>query len=381
MKILAHLHGYPPVHNAGAEYAAHALLTWLSARGHDVTVFASLRATPGVVDGVKVVMHLINARLIKLYQDADIVLTHLDETGRAMFLAKQTGKPLVHYVHNDAQLAHHGVTPRSAALCVMNAQWIAETLNWRGPQCVVTPPILPARYRVKTPGTGVLLANMNENKGAATFWALAERLPHVPFVGVKGAYGVQEIPSVLPPNVTILGPTSDMREVFARTRVVLMPSAYESWGRVAMEAAVSGIPTICHPTPGLRECLGDAGIYVDRADTDGYAAAIERLLKPRVYATAAKKARARYETWAAQSTAEMETCEAMMQAIVDARVKHPEPPDVHLPAPVVFRCTQYPQLNVGNLPGVKFVDGVFRTTSLRIATALRETELPIEEVK
>ena len=36
--------------------------------------------------------------------------------------------------------------------------------------------------------------------------------------------------------------TTDMRSVYAQTRVLLVPSVYESYGRVALEAAASGIP-------------------------------------------------------------------------------------------------------------------------------------------
>jgi hypothetical protein len=49
--------------------------------------------------------------------------------------------------------------------------------------------------------------------------------------------------------------TADIREVFRKTRVVLMPSLYESYGRVAVEAACAGIPAIVHPTEGLLESL------------------------------------------------------------------------------------------------------------------------------
>lgn len=56
-----------------------------------------------------------------------------------------------------------------------------------------------------------------------------------------------------------------------------MPSDYESFGRVAVEAACSGIPAIVHPTLGLKESLGDAGIFVDRNNVDGWAEELERL--------------------------------------------------------------------------------------------------------
>jgi len=76
-----------------------------------------------------------------------------------------------------------------------------------------------------------------------------------------------------------------------------MPSEYESWGRVGVEAMASGIPVIAHPTPGLQESLGDAGVFVDRNDIDGWERAIRRLLTPRAYGTASKKARRGRRSW------------------------------------------------------------------------------------
>ncbi|MFI1769152.1 glycosyltransferase family 4 protein [Streptomyces sp. NPDC020800] len=62
-----------------------------------------------------------------------------------------------------------------------------------------------------------------------------------------------------------------MREhVYSRSRVMLMPSLYESWGRVAVEAFASGIPVIAHPTPGLVESLGEAGIFAYRDDLNAW---------------------------------------------------------------------------------------------------------------
>ena len=60
----------------------------------------------------------------------------------------------------------------------------------------------------------------------------------------------------------------------------------------AVEAAASGIPTIAHPTPGLQEALGDAGVFVDRDDIDGWETALKELLGAG-WALASKKALAR----------------------------------------------------------------------------------------
>ena len=95
------------------------------------------------------------------------------------------------------------------------------------------------------------------------------------------------------PNVEWVGhvPGHQMRErVYARTKVLLMPSVYESFGRTAVEAMVSGIPVIAHPTPGLCEALADAGIYAHRDDLDAWQAALGGVLRPEAWQTASDKA-------------------------------------------------------------------------------------------
>jgi hypothetical protein len=56
-----------------------------------------------------------------------------------------------------------------------------------------------------------------------------------------------------------------------------MPSSAETWGRTATEALCSGIPVIANPTNGLKENLGDAGLYVDRNAINDWVALIQKL--------------------------------------------------------------------------------------------------------
>src|SRR5690606_19301196 len=117
----------------------------------------------------------------------------------------------------------------------------------RPPAVVVRPPVAAAEYATE-PGDHVTIVNLFPNKGSALFWRLAERMPDVPFLAVRGGYGHQDIRRV--PNVEVVPhlPCHRMRdEVYARTKILLMPSEYESWGRVGVEAMCSGIPVIAHP--------------------------------------------------------------------------------------------------------------------------------------
>lgn len=293
MKVLGHLHRYcgPNGHNAGAEVMAHAIFRWLAGRGHEVRAL-SLAGTQGDQDGIPVT---IAKRDPDLYAWADVVVTHLDVTQVAMREARVAGKPIVHLLHNDNQLRFHRVRPADAQLIVFNSHWIERAVKWRGPTIVVRPPCSVADYRVERGrrATALTLINMTAAKGSGVFYELAGKLPRHRFIGVLGAYGLQDVPKGMPRNVELREHTHDIRKVYEQTRLLLMPSSYESWGRVALEAAASGIPTIAHPTPGLVESLGPAGTFVDRDLIEDWVAAVERFDDDQRYDLASADAVAR----------------------------------------------------------------------------------------
>ena len=67
-------------------------------------------------------------------------------------------------------------------------------------------------------------------------------------------------------NVTLLSPQKDMREIYGKCRLLLVPSVWEeAYGRVATEAQVSGIPVIASTRGGLPEAVGSGGILLDPA--------------------------------------------------------------------------------------------------------------------
>ncbi|MFI7020964.1 glycosyltransferase [Streptomyces sp. NPDC050164] len=87
----------------------------------------------------------------------------------------------------------------------------------------------------------------------------------------------------------------------------------------AVEALASGIPVIAHPTPGLREALGDAGTFVDRADYRAWGNTIRDLYRtgdPRAEATAA--ALERSAVLADQTREELKLWTSAVQELTDA---------------------------------------------------------------
>ncbi len=266
---------YPPMHLAGAEMMLHAILRRLVALGWECRVCCiggrGYRYGIGedyTLDGI-----LVTEDEVRALTGTDAILTHLDRTPESQSIAAYLGVPLVHLIHNHLTLQVNRV--HRADLVVYNSDWIADRVRWPAPSVVVHPPVYAGDYRVKPTGTSYTLVNLQIAKGVKTFYALAERLPDRSFLGIRGAYGAQV--EDIRANVAVLPPQADMRRVYRRTRILLMPSSYESYGRCAVEAAASGIPTIAAPTPGLREALGDAAVYVEPGNVAGWHAAIERV--------------------------------------------------------------------------------------------------------
>ena len=289
MKILTHTYGYPPIHNAGSESTMHAASLWLTRRGHEVRNYSAHNAVDGsMTDGIPVRCNMPWEVRRELYDWADIVLTHLHVTRDAIGASRLMRRPLVHFIHNPSQLAHHAVHPeRDASAVVFNTYWIQRRQAWPGAlQCVVNPPLNTARFMGVSAAAldnvrpYFTLVNLDSNKGPALVWEVARTLPDVPFLAVRGSYGRQWDEVEPPPaNVTVIPNTPDIvRDVYARTRVLLMPSREESWGRTAMEAAVLGIPTLANPTAGLEECLRSAGVFVPRYARWTWARAVESML-------------------------------------------------------------------------------------------------------
>lgn len=315
MKIAAYVHGYFPNHNAGAEAMLHQILYNLKLKGHEVKV---LTKSPGALEYEGINLYPIgNSSEREVLLWADVIFTHLDRTKTAVLIAKTLKKPIIHLVHNDKQLAYNEINHRSAQLAIANSEWISKTIRKSIPSVIVYPPTIPERYEVETSREAIVLVNMNEAKGGKMFWQLARIFPDKKFIGVKGAYGQQIEYDKDLPNVTILENTPNIQEVYKKARVVIMPSSYESWGRVAIEASCSGIPVIAAPTPGLKESLAYAGHFAEHDDVAGWVEQIHALDDEEIYKKYSALARKRSREVANLFAKQMEVLNEKLIAIYE----------------------------------------------------------------
>jgi glycosyltransferase involved in cell wall biosynthesis len=303
MKIVVRVHGYPPLHNAGSEWMIHSMLRYLVERGHECTVWLSRYTADNVpyeLDGVQVIPFRARMDFAAAAKNADVILSYWENVPAAGALARGFGKPFVVVAHNASRLALRNLGGASTELAIYNSQYVkaeAEQFFAEYPQTsrparsiVIRPPVFAKEYQT-TPGDHITLINLNAEKGGHLFWRIAERMPDQKFLAVKGAYGDQIVKDL--PNVTVVEHMNGHRmrdEVYAKTKVLLMPSAQESWGRTAVEAMCSGIPVVAHPTEGLCESLGDAGIFADRTESNAWIGILKKLTDDGEWKVASKRA-------------------------------------------------------------------------------------------
>lgn len=314
MKVLIPIHAYAGHgRNAGAEMTMHEMAVALVDAGHDVMVLLSQTIEPNedyILDGVLVKAYRSRKDMSQYVPLTDVVISHLGQSEQAAILAKMWRKKMIHLVHNTHDLTWNAMRT-GCDLAVYNTEWVKEASPVNCRSMVLHPAVRPEAYAT-TRGKSVTMVNLIPSKGVELFYEMARRFPDVPFLGVKGGYGEQDIRDM--PNVTIMENQSDIREAFKQTKIVLMPSAYESYGRVAAEAQASGIPAIVSRTPGLLEAMGPNGNFADAPMTTipgdcskdpwseehfaTWEAQLKKLLSPAGFSKASKNALARSaEAW------------------------------------------------------------------------------------
>jgi glycosyltransferase involved in cell wall biosynthesis len=169
---------------------------------------------------------------------------------------------------------------------------------------VVRPLLHEYKIKIDEPfrGNCITLVNANQNKGVAQFIDMAKRMPDRQFLGVIPYYGELTLPPA-PNNIEWIPFDDDIRTILKRTRVLVVPSYYESFGRIAFEAMYNGIPAVYskptskskYPggsTEGMEEWIKPAGIPCDREKIEEWEEAIKILDDEEVYVKKSEDVRA-----------------------------------------------------------------------------------------
>jgi len=293
IRILWILHDYVPFVNAGSEVCAHTMNRFLLRKPYMYDIWV---ATPGfpkcVYDDIRCFDLHDTETLFEVMKTTNILCSHSYIYRKQMlWLSRISGKPFVEWVHTDnyVKAIKQWNDPRieGRQFSVFNS----ESLRSLRPDIddryvrIVRPPVDYRKYITNSEDSKtkyVTLSNVNENKGGKLLIKLAKALPEIEFQGIIGGYREQIVDKTLP-NLRYLEHTTQIKDVYAQTWVLIMPSKEETWGRTAVEAMSSGIPIVVSPTPGLRECCEDAAIYCDRDDLHSWVSVLRRLKHDREF--------------------------------------------------------------------------------------------------
>ena len=304
--------GYYPEFHGGVQSSTHHLVEQLRDRGHEAFVLASLfgqgmfglrarakikllrqRAAVDTYPGYPVVRawfpwEAAGFAVSRMRPDVAVVQCHKSvPIGRSL---EAEGVPLVVYLRNvEFHELGGDLRELKSARYIANSRFTAARYKEKfGFNSVVIPPTIdPEAYRTRSTREYVTFINPYAEKGFDLALAIAQRCSEIPFLFLESwkldDKHKREVMAAIAPvrNVTFASRTSDMKLVYAQTKILLAPSKWEeAWGRVASEAQCSGIPVVGSRRGGLPEAIGPGGIVLDYdAPLDDWAGAIERLWK------------------------------------------------------------------------------------------------------
>jgi len=206
-------------------------------------------------------------------------------------MAKEAGAVPVWFVR-DAECHVHPEPDLAEAKALGSRLIVSSPFLWNhlltkhGVDSTVLYPLVdPAACLVPRRGECITMINPVPAKGVSIFARIVEQLPEFPFLVCDGWRDSPEDLAagreLLRPfaNVRFVSSTSDVREVFAQTRLLLVPSLWlEGFGRVALEAQVSGIPVIASRRGGLADFQDGLALVEDFLSAECWVRTIRAVL-------------------------------------------------------------------------------------------------------
>lgn len=323
---------YAPSAFAGSELSAHELLRHLQADGSArVLVVTDEQYTGGhpgeaEIDGVSIVGIRHQDRresldnVVERFQP-DVIFTQLLWANVAMEAGERHGVPTVYRIPSFADRLD---IQRPSALVAISrdlCDWVRDR-SGRSCRYILSTidldrVVAPSNHRKPR---YITMFNPIRDKGGPILRSVAEALSDREFAFVRGWHSLRNqdgswnrdrirrslqsqhmdhldwMPEDVDlsdlPNVRELQPTAEVGRIFARIRILLVPSRYrESLARVAVEAYANGIPVIGSKVGGLQEHVARAGILVeDFSNPVAWVRAIRSLDDPATYEDCSRRA-------------------------------------------------------------------------------------------
>lgn len=286
MTLTAFLHGYPPGWAMGGEVSTHRTLT---------TVPGSVVFTPRTIDGYVLdgvtVLPSSGSTHRHIIDDAEsigasVLFAHSTLSAATVRAARRMKIPSILAVHAPRRFADdlRHAWP-AAKVRLYNTE--AARKDWKDPKgWLLHPPVgPPPTEMIEGTGDALTLTSSLVNKGAMRVLKLARSMPAQRFIIVRSpAHGTHGSPDFEEEaadlgNVEVwdrLHPRM-MSVLWAETRILLVPSRYETYGLSALEAAWHGIPSVHVDTVHVREGIGTAARLLRSHSVEELSAAVEEV--------------------------------------------------------------------------------------------------------
>ena len=310
-------HPHIPQFTGGSQSTVHDLTLDMVERGHSVNVLASLWPNGYVGLRNRVLMKLLGRDAIRdnflgypVYRKwfvwenlgplmeeirPDAAVIHAMLPARIAHALNELSIPTVMYLH-DVKFEDLGADLSA----LKNVEYIANSeftarryADEFGIRARVIPPTFrKERYLAPRSPENVTFINPHPDKGVDLAFEVARLCPEIPFVFLESWPLDDDALKALKqrladlPNVELQRRTDDIAGVYAKARIMLVPSqCEEAWGRVATEAQFGGVPIVASARGGLPEAVGPGGTLFDaEAPAQVWADEIRRLWSdPRYY--------------------------------------------------------------------------------------------------
>lgn len=312
---------------SGSVQSTHALILGLRQRGHECEVVASLRRnwrhylatgvhrlSPDRIlewsdRGNDYVVHRGSGwrfveratRHVKRFRPDVLILDSMRMLRALEAAGFQPPCPIATVMHDVTFTREAAHIPFGDKTCIIaNSPYTASVV---ARHFDIEPPVVPpvvhlSAYVTHRPDARCLtLVSPHPRKGLDLALEIAVRLPDIPLLLVEGwplerrarnALQAQIAPLA---NVRLHSSTADMRNIYRQTRIQLVPSELETFGRVVVEAQASGIPVLSSDKGALPWVVGAGGRVFGSdqgvADWVGY---IDSLRDAQSYATVSRAA-------------------------------------------------------------------------------------------
>lgn len=282
-------HTYPPQGTGGLEVNTDALCRHLITAGHRPSVFCALRDSGPYQISRRAIAKIFaksvledracgypvfrakypvaSALEVATAYKPDIVVVQGWNAHELAAPFVAAGLPTVIYFHNVQRFSVDDALVQSGRLHFIANSRFTASLHPDKPILAIIPPLIErTAFRVSSSRETVLFVNPLPQKGLETALNLARHLPNVPFDFYEAWSLTDEQRTTARAaaaelvNIHWHRPVTNMAGAFGKARLVLFPSAMETWGRVASEGHISGIPTLGSDRGALIDTVGPGGL-------------------------------------------------------------------------------------------------------------------------